>query len=563
MKKRIAFSFAKWMPLLAIAILILTGCKERNGASDYPTGNTLYMEISQKESTFFALQFNDEKVVQYQLEMTDQGVAIKETHQSTFSYDYKTRLGSFAGIDGTVTIQVDESGYLYDEQNKKIYTPKEGSIEDYTRRTPSVALTDSILRGPSHYCDTLIKTESLLQGGNLQFIDDALLKWAIDKIGTFIINKTGAAIYDEIFKSEESQKMDQILGKLDDIQHQIDQLMQIYKSSECQNAINARSTQFVIPMKNSAHLYMELLKEATTEEECKETVLEWASKNGNDTKCKDFIDFLLMNTYLQKNLYQIYDMYAFNCYAFESEGYPLRENLRMLDASVIIQYAYLTGLYYMYTAKTQTTLENLTKDLTQSLEQYTTFCNNNKVERHDDQIICQIKDAHFVMDKQLVLRDYKHHPWFEDGMSWDNEHGDAVYFVVYGDEKYTCHQVNHFCLRSEELKALNSFYAGKDTTLYDVLTSVGAVFPAKTAGQHYQMLLSGDGSVDHDEYNDYFIRATHSVNASEDLTDREYVTIGSAWLERYGFLWMLTRFARWSSYDDSKCWVRTNITERY
>ena len=188
---------------------------------------------------------------------------------------------------------------------------------------------------------------------------------------------------------------------------------------------------------------------------------------------------------------------------------------------------------------------------------------SNKVERHDDKIICQIKDAHFVMDKQLVVRDYKNHPWFENGMAWDNEFGDAVYFVVYGDEKYTCHQVNHFCLRSEELKALNSFYAGKDTTLYDVLTSVGAVFPAKTAGQHYQMLLSGDGSIVPDEYNDYFIRATHSVNASEDLTDREYVTIGSAWLERYGFLWMLTRFARWSSYDDSKCWVRTNITERY
>lgn len=548
------------MPFLALAALILTGCS--NDVFISPTEKNLYMEITQAE-TFYALQFSDEMVVQYHLQDTEKGMVVKASNQSTFSYDAKTHLVSFTGIEGTVTVQVSEEGYLFDEQNKKIYTPMDGSIDDYLKPTTSHVLTDPIFCGPSHYCDTLIKNESLLMGDNLQFIDDALLKWAIDKIGTFIINKTGAAIYDEIFESEESKKMNQVLNQLTDIQRQIDQLMQIYSNSECQNAINARSTQFVIPMKNSAYLCMQWLQEATTEEERKEVILDWASKDGNDTKCKNFIDFLLMNTYLQKNLYQVYDMYAFNCYAFESEGYALRENLRMLDASVIIQYAYLTSLYYMYTAKTQTTLEKLTNDLTQSLEQYTTFCNNNKVERHDDKIICQIKDAHFVMDKQLVLRDYKNHPWFENGMAWDNEFGDAVYFVVYGDEKYTCHQVNHFCLYPDELKAINSFYAGKDTTLYEVLTSVDAVFPAKAEGQHYQMLLAGDGSIVPDEYNDYFIRARYSANASKDLVSRENVTIGSAWLERYGFLWMLTRFARWSKYDDSQCWVRTNITERY
>ncbi len=565
MTKNSAFFWAPLMPLLALAALIMAGCTPRNDVFVSPTGKNLYMEKTQ-EASFYALQFSDDKVTQYGLQNSGHGVELKTTNQYTFNYNAGKRCGSFEAEEGTITILLGEDGCFYDETNKKAYVPMEGQLEDYLVHSPRLLQSDPLLVGPAQYCDTLIPTPVSLQGGNgdgLPFSFDALLKWALDKIGTYIITKTGNAIYDEIFSSAESQKLTQVLNELDTIQMQLNQLMTLYVNNTCEELIKNRSGNYVIPMKNSAHDCLEMLRGAATEEERKGIILKWGDNYGNNTQCKNFIDFLLTVPTMQKNTYQIYDLYAYNCYAFESDGYEMRENLRLCDASVIIQYAYLTGLYYMYSTNNQQTLENLTKDLTDKLKQYQAFCEANKVVRRDNEVVCQIEGAHFVMEKELVRRDYKSHPWFADGMHWDNEHGDAVWFVVNGDTRYSCGQTYDFCLKPKEITAISKFYKGSKKSLYTVLHDLGVTFPEKTNQQHYQMLLQGDGSLEHDEYNDYFIRANYSVNAdAEDITVSNSENIGSAWLEKFGFLWMDTRFARWSNYDDSKCWVRATVTER-
>ena len=83
-------------------------------------------------------------------------------------------------------------------------------------------------------------------------------------------------------------------------------------------------------------------------------------------------------------------------------------------------------------------------------------------------------------------------------------------------------------------------------------------------GETGYMVMQAEAWQMHDQYEDWYITPEVAVVAGNTLwpTHRqEYV--GSAYLERHGFLWMLQRFARWARYDKNHIWYMTDVTGRY
>lgn len=82
------------------------------------------------------------------------------------------------------------------------------------------------------------------------------------------------------------------------------------------------------------------------------------------------------------------------------------------------------------------------------------------------------------------------------------------------------------------------------------------------AGKKIMMQLQTDGSDPHQEYYNYYINANKAIEASKDFSIGEK-SIGIAWLERHGFLWMEQWFKQWDTYYDNQLWFRTQITDRF
>lgn len=78
------------------------------------------------------------------------------------------------------------------------------------------------------------------------------------------------------------------------------------------------------------------------------------------------------------------------------------------------------------------------------------------------------------------------------------------------------------------------------------------------------MFIRKDGGTESQSMtnNNYYLYANNAVEMAKDFKAGRK-TIGIAWLERHGFLWMEQWFKQWDTYYSAQLWVRTDITERY
>ena len=122
-------------------------------------------------------------------------------------------------------------------------------------------------------------------------------------------------------------------------------------------------------------------------------------------------------------------------------------------------------------------------------------------------------------------------------------------------------------MSEDEAKAISGYYkASPYKSMVEALTKDAAcTLPFdenQMSGKKIMMQLQTDASDPHQEYNNYYIKANKAMEASKDFSVGEK-SIGIAWLERHGFLWMEQWFKQWDTYYDNQLWFRTQITDRF
>ena len=336
--------------------------------------------------------------------------------------------------------------------------------------------------------------------------------------------------------------------------------------------LNERNKSYIAPLKNYSYEYFLRLQNCDgSEEAIKDIVTKWASGyvEGNPAyiQFQNFVDFLTGSIVEQKTLYQIYDLYVFNTFPWEEQGYAFREGIRSGDLAVISQNALLATMYYTVAdGYDDATRDKLIDHVQDFLDQYKSFSDAYPVVRHDGYAICQIKDAHVIMKKEIVHRDYYKKPWFPNGTEWDNEHNESAWVVGYGDTSYNCGQTYDMCLSPKEIKAMVKYYEGQPSiTCFDdiLVKEAGLEFPSDAAGKKHIMLCQSDFYTEGYEYDDYYIYTPEAVASDSSLSIGRQ-NIGIAYLEHYGFLWMKQKFSWWtSSFDQNRWWFRPSVTSRY
>lgn len=441
--------------------------------------------------------------------------------------------------------------------------------------TPKVQLLSGF-DGPSEYHELTAKAPSFATtlGTNVPApAAEGVLDWIAKGLVTGSASAIAGVIIRGLLEDEEATTLDDILGEVNVVNAQLAELINLVHNTIYEKYLNERTNAYLNPMRNLSNEYILRVKEAWQKDSASvgPIVIEWANRTvgGNPAyvEVQNFIGYLTTTVVEQKNLYQMYDMYVYNTHAWEGSGYEVRENLRAGDLAVIGQSLFLTRLYYAFGDFSDATRESLCKELQETFDRYVTFYKNNEVEHHDDMAICQIKNAHFIMSRQLVARDYQNHPWIPYYTPWEFENQESAWLLVNGDVKYNCAQIYQSCMKEEEAKTIASYYKGTSfTNILDVLVKDAAcTLPyseSQMSGKKIMLQLQTDGSDPHQKDNNYYINANKAIEASKDFAIGEK-TIGIAWLERHGFLWLEQWFRQWDTYYDNQLWLRTAIDSRY
>ncbi len=560
--------------LMMMAMFFLTSCRGHDyDPVVYPeTLDGVWVEsfknLSEEGKKGIILNVVGERSVLNCFEMDNMGGMFLDSQQDVdVSYDKGKGTGVIvfpSGKEEEIPFAIGSTGMFLTDRNT-ILTHYNRTFNDILNggenRKDIFARNDKDFIGVEKYVESSIPAPSLPM---------AFLDWLLPIVGRTAVTYGCNALFKEIFGSEESKQMEAIMSAIEDVNHHLAELTELFHNTTYEKYLNDRSNNYVSPLMNYTSDYYTLLKNCDgSEEAIRKIVVEWGDGTvGGNKACveyQNFIDFLTKTVVEHKNLYQIYDLYVFNTTPWEHQGYEFREGLRSCDLAVISENALMAALYYrVKEGYDDASREEFLAKIDRFVNEYAQFAAGNAVERHDDLAVCQIKDAHFAMKKELVVRDYYRKPWFPNGSEWDNEYNDAVWFVVYGDTYYTCPEIYGKCLTSKEVKVLSSYYAQAGiTNLTQVLVEeAGCSFPVSVEGKTPILLLQGDGSLRHDEYNDYYISATNAVRMNNGFSAGSQ-DIGIAYLESYGFLWMKTRFAYWTaSFNHNNVWLRTDVVSR-
>lgn len=376
-------------------------------------------------------------------------------------------------VNGGPTIKVvcDESGILM-TPDSVVYYKINNTLEGLANHMQQeVANLDEEHIGPHAFNDVALENQYLTADNGMTLKNDVLkmLEWFAENIGRGIASGTGskaaASIFDKIFTSPESAKLDEVMSTVNEINKKLDELTKLYLNTTYESYINQRKNNYINPINNYSNDYYEMLEECDgSEEEITRIVTAWATTDdveGNSpvVHYQNFIDFLMGTAVTGKNMYQVYDLYVFNTYPFEHAGYPMREALRATDLAVIARNAYMAMLYDMvrtdFTDKHK--VEALEK-IEAKVKEYMAFAKANEVVRNDDKVICQIEGAHFIMDKRMKLIPYSTRPWYPDGSYFDSSFDKAVPKLIYGDESLSTNEVKNNCLKVEEAEAISNYY---------------------------------------------------------------------------------------------------------
>ncbi len=328
----------------------------------------------------------------------------------------------------------------------------------------------------------------------------------------------------------------------------------------------------ILQTMNCTHFnsYNKYLKQGN-KEAAKAVLNEWAVQDAGDFKAPyavlHFLESTIMPCYSNgKDITNIYDYWVFNTTPWEHEGYDKRDALRCGDIVVGFTGYMLARAYFEQEGLVDhtTTLKNLDNDFKEFLSFYK---ERSKVERHNDRIVCQIKDANIVFHKDIFIRDMFNHPWIQ------KEYETLSQFMYFSPRPEMVTSVLDRSLSSKETEAIFNYYNPKDMngkyknatvkTMEQIMKEAGFELDKLQSDKKHVMTLQDGGChrVEESWFNrnyDFYYNKVAMVN--QDNLFRNDFKVGCMW-QASGSTW---KIFHWDHYSAGDCqFFHTNIEKRY
>ena len=564
-------TFLKGVSIL-LGIAAVMGCKRHNTESPSPFKGVWEgpMTITETGTNVKLVNVTGSTAEFYEMEYSlTEGYNVKSKQVSDVKIvsDAKNNSKNFVvTLDGEqYTFASDGGSVIYSTDGKSQYALTANTIDYYKSFNygPSLLPEDKEFVGPRAYSEMQL-TSTVSLSADFDWLD--FLEWAGKTAASTAWGKGVGVLLDMLFPpSGSTTTLDDLLDMMNSITEQLNQMTLLYKNTTYEAKLNERS-KYVSELTNYNSEYYIRLSNAKTEEDVATIIKDWASHNvgGNPPYVQglNFIDFLLNTVIEQRDIYNMYDLYTFNTTAWEGEGYAVREALRASDIAVAAQNLYLTQLYHMLREDIDESSKATILDKNiKRFEQFSEYIKNNPVEHHDDKVICQIADNHFVMDVAnfsiVTSGMYKNPYWSPIPRKWI-EYSDDMDFI-YGPNKIECYNKS---LTPGEAKKILDYYAGTDLTFAQILrTKAGCKISIATLpDQELIVTLQSNGySADKnvvglDSSVGYYAKSSSEIGPK---------SVGRGYFEVKGsfYSWYL-EFVRWENFIDNQVWIRTTVLER-
>ncbi len=296
---------------------------------------------------------------------------------------------------------------------------------------------------------------------------------------------------------------------------------------------------------------------------------------------KDMMEYIpTFTTGGTMNLVQLYDYWVFQTTPWEHEGYQKREQLRLADISICTSGYILARAHYEHQLATATREADKSdarigiEYLDKAFKNFSEFYKKNyEFPRHDDKLICQIKNANIVFNKDLKIRDVKNHPWqSNDTDDW------GLNTLMYGDVNMSYKNVLDRSINQKEAEAIFNYYKNrqkKDSqeklTFEKIMKDAGFDLSGLDASKKKHIMTLSDGCWMEKEHwynwNNWDLYYSHVVISNDENPIRKDWKLGCMWIksERVHRCSSVKNVLKWwHNYSNDDCqYFYTNIEKRY
>lgn len=384
-------------------------------------------------------------------------------------------------------------------------------------------------------------------------------------------------------------RLDEVNDKLDNVTTMLGDLSKKMDAKEYAAIYNKRISDYLaLDMVNADYFkgYCKALAEGNTAK-ADSIVKQWAQIEVNNADA-DIATFLFLkmtpeaNNSGQKSVTEVYDYWVFMTTPWEHMGYDKRDALRQGD--IITGYmGYILAKAYYESDK----LMDHDSAISSLNKAYAEFCKfykgKEKVERHNDRIICQIKDANIVFKKNIKERDMFEHSWLPNNTKLiSSSLTDFMYGDINESGKIHCKSVLRSSLTKNEAKTIYDYYnsesakkkrkeAGKAEylTFEQILDSVGFDLSNFKSGKHHVMTLNDGWHKERERLlrRNYFLYFDNVVVTNNKNPFKSNWEVGCMWIDYDNMTKSVMTYdilKRWDHYTSADSqYFYTQIVNRY
>lgn len=530
-----------------------------------------------------------------------------------FNYFSNAKMMAFAAIAGMSTV----FGLTSCEQNDEYNAPQSkaeqkaaagAEVNDSVFINNKVYNYDNLgISSPDQYVadvdfgfkhQNTIQTRAGIPSFALEIMNHAIGIAVGDKASGFI-TPVLSQILAEDSGADTMEKLQEMDGKINNLTTMLTELTQSAQNAEVASYYNQRMKEFAgLQLNNCSYFaaYMENIKQGKMED-AQATLDAWARTkvNGSDiaTATYDYIkfitDFEILNG--RMNITDVYDYWVYQTTPWEHMGYEKREQLRLGDIAVC------TSGYILARTLHEQNWNHGGKQLYGNLHgafmKFMDFYSQNYAfPRHEDRLICQIKDAHIVFYKHIEDGDLYNHPLSPEESDYN------VKEFMYSTPSRKGEKVVESTLSHSEICAIQNYYITRNViadrknrnitdeekkmkkvaSLDEVLKEVGFRTECFDAGKkHVFPLNAGCWDDNQHMWNENYILRFNQVALTSNKIDEDIIKknwqVGIMWLRHQSYrtasnisgktvhIWNLLHWHEYTSHDSQ--YLYFGIDHRY
>lgn len=455
-----------------------------------------------------------------------------------------------------------EGDIIGDAEGEALFKRTDNTLGHYKNgfaSVPGLLPHDKEFTGPSKYAGS----PALLSEHSLSFGWTDLLLW----VGAGAVRSASGMATSEflefIFSGDSaSATLDDVLSRIDKIEEMLNSMITLYHNTTYESKLNERSK-----LQSEMHNYNNetyiRLKNAETEEQAKTVITEWAMRDvgGNPAyvQALNYMDFLLKTVVEQKDIFNMYDLYAYNTIPWEHQGYAYRESLRMGDIACVAESLFLTQYFQMVREGVdEKSRKEILAGNAEKFKNFSDFVEKHPVVHHENLAICQIPGAHLAMERQsFSYPDFRDPSWCRLPARWTRWTSDE-YFMWGPDQAENYSQA----ISWSEMSAMMLYYAGKKN-VYEILTDeAGCEMREDTKpGSGKRGALCLQGGYFPGDWREIGLSCVALTSAAAPY-QIEPLSAGRAVIDGAGIFAQYLEFYKWDKFYDDIVWIRTKVVER-